>query len=72
MHSNPETPKTYKEAMNSPKKDKWIAAIKKEIGHFLHRNVWIMTPKNKTIAKGRRPVGTKHVFKIKHKGDGSL
>ena len=59
---------SFKEVMKMPdgeERKKWMEAIKNEFENFLKRNSWIKTPRLVVEAKGRRPLRTKHVFKIK-------
>ena len=67
--SDPTTPKTFKEIFKLPKeeKKKWLEAVKGEIMNFMKRNSWIKTKKKDVLVAGRKPIGVKHVFKIKDK-----
>ena len=68
--SGPTEPKTFKEAWHSPiekERDKWRAAIRKEIRSMIDRGVWRKTDKRR-IPKNRRLIGNKWVFKIKRDG----
>jgi hypothetical protein len=40
ISSDPEEPKTMKEAFLGPEKELWKEAIKKEIANFMSRGVW--------------------------------
>jgi len=62
------TPKTMKEALNSPKNKEWKAAIKKEYEGIRDRNVFRVVP----IPAGKRVLSTKWDFTIKKNKDGSI
>ena len=65
--SGPTEPKTFQEAWHYPlekEKDKWRAAIRKEIRNMIERGVWKKTDRKK-ILSNRRLIGNKWVFKIK-------
>ena len=68
--SGPTEPKTFQEARHSPIKEernKWQAAIRKEIRSMINRGVWRKIDKMK-IPENRRLIGNKWVFKIKRDG----
>ena len=68
--SGPTEPKTFKEAWHYPiekEKEKWRAAIRKEIRNMIERGVWKKTDRKK-IPSNRRLIGNKWVFKIKRDG----
>ena len=68
--SGPTEPKTFQEAWHSPIKEernKWQAAIRKEIRSMVNRGVWRKIDKMK-IPENRRLIGNKWVFKIKRDG----
>jgi hypothetical protein len=48
----------------------WTIAIKNEINNFYKRNVWKMVPRDNL--KGRKPLGTRWVFKKKSEQDKSI
>lgn len=70
LSSDPGEPKTFQEAINSPEKGKWIAAIKGELENFIKRKVWTPT-KLTTLREGQKPIKVKWVFKKKQEQDGS-
>jgi len=61
-------PKTYKEAMLSPDSDKWQLAASLEYGTIMANNTWYLTD----LPPGRTAIGSKWIFKIKTKADGSI
>ena len=68
--SGPTEPKTFQEAWHSPieeERNKWQAAIRKEIRSMINRGVWRKIDKMK-IPENRRLIGNKWVFKIKRDG----
>ena len=68
--SGPTEPKTFQEAWHDPienDRNKWRAAIRKEIRSMINRGVWRKTDRAK-IPKNRRLIGNKWVFKIKRDG----
>lgn len=58
-------PTTVQEALADPK---WTQAIKEEMGALLKNQTWTLVP----LPKGKKTVGCKWVFSIKHKVDGSV
>ena len=70
--SDPTTPKTFKEIFNLPEeeKKKWLDACRGEIMNFIKQKSWIKTKKKDVLAAGRKPIGVKHVFKIKDEPTG--
>ena len=68
--SGPTEPKTFQEAWHSPieeERNKWQAAIRKEIRSMINIGVWRKIDKMK-IPENRRLIGNKWVFKIKRDG----
>ena len=68
--SDPEEPKTFREAwdhQDNQKRSKWREAIKKEFSDMNRRGVWRVMWKT-DIPKGRRCVKCKWVFKVKRDG----
>ena len=55
-------PNTYEEAMNSPDKQKWIEAMKREMDSFHENKVYTLSPKPHNV----KPIATKWVFRIKY------
>ena len=76
-YNTTETPRHAKEprgwngVANHPEREKWEEAMKKEALNFLKRGVWKKV-KLQDVPKGRTPVRTKWIFKVKHEHDGSL
>jgi hypothetical protein len=52
LTSDPGEPKTFKEALIGPDRDKWIKAIKKEITNFMSSGVWKPVSRNKVVSIG--------------------
>lgn len=67
-HSSQSEPKTYKEAMASLDKDKWIQAMKEEYDSLMQNGTWKLT----RLPEGRKPLKNKWIFKIKYRQDGSI
>jgi hypothetical protein len=65
------TPKTYQEAVSGPDADKWIAAMKKEIGSCEINNTWLEVPRIQ-LRKGTNIIKCKWVFKIKVDENGEV
>lgn len=61
-------PKTYFEAMNSPDKYEWIAAMEEEIKSIESHNTWELTK----LPTGRKAVGAKWVYKRKIDENGNV
>ena len=70
LASDPGEPKTYAAAMNGNEKEKWIPAIKSEINNFIKRKVWTKFPRAEL--RGRKPLGSRWVFKKKKESDLSI
>ncbi|XP_074305190.1 uncharacterized protein LOC141640232 [Silene latifolia] len=58
-------PRTYFEAI---KKDEWKVAMANEIEALERNGTWKIVE----LPKGKRPIGCKWVYKIKHKADGTI
>lgn len=56
-------PTTYAEALASPQRDKWKAAIKDELDSLKANDTWV--PGATEVPEGRKTVSTKWVFAIK-------
>ena len=54
-------PKTYKQAISCPEKDKWILAMEKELLSIENNKTWSL----EELPQGRTAVGCRWVFKIK-------
>jgi len=57
---------TYKQAVTGPHADKWVEGIKAELDALHSNNTWSVVP----IPAGRKIVGSKWIFKLKHDADG--
>ena len=64
-------PTTYKQAMASLDADSWQSAILEEYQSIPEAGTWTVHDISHLPA-GRQPVGSKCVFKVKHKVDGSI
>jgi hypothetical protein len=70
LTSDPGEPKTFRAAVNGPKKQEWIPSAKSEINNFISRDAWKKFPRDKF--DGRKPIPVKWIFKIKEEQDGTL
>ena len=61
-------PTTVSEALHSPHSEQWREAMQQEIDSLQEHDVYELTE----LPRGRRAVGCKWVFKIKHNADGSI
>ena len=61
-------PATYKEAMEGPESEKWLEAMKSEIGSMYDNQVWTLVD----IPEVRKPVENKWIFKKKTDADGNV
>ena len=61
--STDDVPYTVNEAMKNPK---WIQALEEEMKALQENNTWPLVP----LPEGKKTVGCKWVFTIKHKADG--
>ena len=59
-----EEPSSYKQAMNSRDKTKWLSAMEEEISSLKKNNTWILVRK----PEDRKLVGCKWIFKLKDGG----
>ena len=62
-------PKRYKDMLkrDKPEREQWLKGCEKELANFEKRGTWKVV-KIKDIPKGRRLIGSKWVFKLKHNG----
>ncbi|KAI0991259.1 hypothetical protein K3495_g16928, partial [Podosphaera aphanis] len=61
-------PQTYKQAINAEDSELWKNAIEEEMNALNRNNTWQIVP----IPEDRNLVGSKWVFRVKHKADGSI
>lgn len=61
-------PDSYKEALNSPDKDKWLEAMLSEISSLDENETWELVK----LPKGRKALKNKWVYKIKTNPDGTI
>lgn len=67
-HALCEEPKSYEEAMASPHREDWLAAMRSEYNSLMENQVWKLVPRptNTNIVK------CKWVYKLKHDADGKF
>ena len=63
-----EEPTNYEEAMMSPDSDKWLEAMKFEIGSMYENKVWTLVDP----PDDQRPIENKWIFKKKTNADGNV
>ena len=61
-------PTNYKEAMMSPDSDKWLEAMKSEIGPMYENKVWTLVD----LPDDRQAIENKWIFKRKTDADGNI
>ena len=61
-----EEPKTMNEARKRPDASKWLQAAQEEMNSLIEHDTWSLTK----LPPGRKIVGSKWVFKIKHDENG--
>ena len=61
-------PTTVREALSSSDSEHWHQAMQNEMKSLYEHNVWELTD----LPEGQKAVGSKWVFKVKHKADGSV
>jgi hypothetical protein len=61
-------PRTHKEALSCPEREKWITAIKKELDSLRKHNTYCLAK----LPLGRHAVGCKWVFRTKQDATGSI
>src|SRR3954470_13872973 len=61
-------PSNYEEAMAGPDSDKWLEAMKSEIGSMYEKEVWTLTH----LPVERRAIENKWIFKKKTDADGNV
>ncbi|KAJ9567681.1 LOW QUALITY PROTEIN: hypothetical protein OSB04_003647 [Centaurea solstitialis] len=61
-------PTSFKEAMGSPNKDKWLKAMEDELTSMSNNEVWDLIDKSNSI----KPIGNKWVFKTKRDANGKI
>ncbi|KAL4580943.1 hypothetical protein LXL04_017149 [Taraxacum kok-saghyz] len=58
-------PRSYQEASDNPE---WIEAMNQELSALEENNTWTVMP----LPEGKKPIGSKWVYKVKLKPDGSV
>jgi len=71
INSDVGEPKDFNEAMFGPEFDKWLPSGFNEIMNFIKRKVWKKYLRSE-LPDGKRPLGTKWVFKKKNEQDNSI
>lgn len=61
-------PGTYREAIASPEKNEWVAAMKEELRSLEENNTWSLV----TPPAGCEPIGSRWVFKKKEDSQGKV
>jgi Reverse transcriptase (RNA-dependent DNA polymerase)/GAG-pre-integrase domain len=61
-------PKSLKEALSLPDSEKWVAAAIDEINAHLENKTWELC----RLPAGKKAIGSRWVFKVKHNADGSV
>ena len=61
-------PSNYEEAMAGPDSDKWLEAMKSEIGPMYENEVWTLTD----LPNDRRAIVNKWIFKKKTDANGNV
>jgi len=69
--SDPGLPRSFKEAMESPEKDKWLTGIKKELHNFKSRGCFEQV-KRSSITRGKTVLKARWIFVKKVEQDGSI
>ncbi|CAI7780432.1 unnamed protein product [Closterium sp. NIES-54] len=64
----PGEPATVEEALSGPQKEEWKAAMDAEFNSLIENETWELVE----LPKGRRPISSKWVFKVKSGADGAL
>ena len=67
-YENTEEPTTIQEALNSSAKVKWKEALDSEYTSLFKNRAWNLVE----LPKGRKPVGCRWVFMIKHNANGAV
>ncbi len=66
-----ETPQSYREAMSSKEKDKWMAAMKSEFDGCVAQDTWVLVARS-SLPKETNIIPVKWVFKVKTDETGSI
>jgi transposase InsO family protein len=61
-------PQTYEEAIQSHDKEKWHEAMTSEYESLIENRTWDLVP----LPEDKEPIGSRWVYKIKQKADGSV
>ena len=63
-----EDPKSVRDAISGPTKEKWQKALQEEMDSVKDNKVWELVD----LPKGRKAIGNKWILKYKRKADGSI
>ena len=66
-----ETPQSYREAMSSKEKDKWMVAMKSEFDGCVNQNTWVLVARS-SLPKETNIIPVKWVFKVKTDETGAV
>jgi transposase InsO family protein len=61
-------PRSYKEAMASPNKDRWLSAMQDEYASLLQNATWELVP----LPPGRKAIKSRWVFTVKYNDDNTI
>lgn len=61
-------PSTYKQALKCEDKENWINAMNEEMKSLKSNNTWKVVP----LPEGRKAIGCKWIYKIKHDANGEI
>ena len=70
--SDPNTPISIEEALNSNDSERWDNSIRSEINNFLKRKSWEYVSREEAIKEGRKLIPCKWIFKIKNEINNSF
>ena len=70
--ANAEDTPTLEEAMQSPDREGFIAAMHLELDQLESMNAWVLVPREKAVATGRKILASTWAFKRKRYPDGSV
>ena len=68
MSTSEDEPRNFKEAQASPNRGKWFYAMQEELKSMSDNETWELTD----LPEGKKAIGSKWVYKVKHNQDGSV